>query len=86
MGTFQRQLPNNRSGFSNKDTYKIVPDLLIRASHLWDRPRRAEIRRLKRCRQYFGLQYPTRPFTIRQHLYYSRGYFGEKARRAPRSH
>jgi len=46
MGTFQRQLPNNRSGFSNKDTYKIVPDLLIRASHLWDRPRRAEIRRL----------------------------------------
>ena len=33
-GIFQRQIPKNLSGSSIKDTNKIIPDLVIRTSHL----------------------------------------------------
>ena len=36
--------------------------------------------RLRRCKPHCGLQDATRPFTLRQHLYYSRGNSGEKAK------
>jgi len=86
-GTFQGQLPENPSGSSLEKTNKIIPDLVIRASHLsgsnvvdCDLDGANHIVDFK----------TTRPFTIRQHLYYSWGNSGEKAKscqqRVPRSY